>query len=737
MLDIKAKLALQRQASDLKKQIKGTGDVRQRLPLQRELSGIIKALKGLTPAPTVAGQEEQAAEDAPETYGRSSFLMSPKGGQVKTVFKLMEASRLIASNDADGTINPDYPSELQPRDRSRKTSVMQISRIANDLQPEKLTDSGLTSHGAPIVGPDRVVESGNGRTIAIISAYKQGKADNYRQFIVNNAETYGFTPEYVNRFKQPVLVRLRKTEVDRAQFARDSNASDLQSMSAAETAWSDAEAVDQRMMALFRPSDNGSLTAAENKSFIDAYIRSIGDAGAAGLFTADGRPTRQLVDRMQNAIFAKAYRSEKLVSLVAEETDPEIRNILSALNYAAGDFVEMQYMSGEAHKQVSDSLADATDSYVKTSGDKESIATEALRSLVEATELIRQAKATGQSLDEMLAQTSLFGDDNPSSNALAKFISANNRSSKRLSFAFKKLAENINAELQHQGSAMGDLFGDGGASLIDIMLRVNGDLRAEYGDDVNQIQVEPEAPKSEAAQGIDAAANEAATGANDLPEPTDAQKEAGNYKKGRLEFAGIDIVIENPKGSVRSGTAPDGQRWSTTMRHHYGDIKGSRGADGDPVDVFLGDVLEPDVVYVIDQINPETGLFDEHKVMLGFGSAKDAKKAYFANYEKGWGGLGALKGYTLEGFKSWVYSGQKTEPVKYGESSFPIRDYSETELPAIDVTKYQELPAIELKQQVLALSQQGYVVPELVPVMDHWLMINVADGQYIREQLAS
>lgn len=259
-------------------------------------------------------------------------------------------------------------------------------------------------------------------------------------------------------------------------------------------------------------------------------------------------------------------------------------------------------------------------------------------------------------------------------------------------------------------------------------------LQREWSAIIKQLKGEAATPEAAA---IDEAANEAATGNNDLPEPTEAQKIAGNYKKGRLTFAGIEITIENPKGSVRSGTAEDGTTWSTTMRNHYGDIRGTKGADDDPIDVFLGEVLEPESVFVVDQINPGTLTFDEHKVMLGFDSIASAKKAYLANYDKGWQGLGAIRAYDIEAFKVWVYGGQKTEPVKYSSGDLPVVEVEAVERPQLNADDYQDMNALELKQSMLVLDEQGYTVPELISLMDHWLSLNVANGQYIREQMAS
>lgn len=144
--------------------------------------------------------------------------------------------------------------------------------------------------------------------------------------------------------------------------------------------------------------------------------------------------------------------------------------------------------------------------------------------------------------------------------------------------------------------------------------------------------------------------------------PTEAQKEAGNYKKGHVKIDGYDVTIENPKGSVRKGTDRNGQEWSVTMNNTYGYIRGTEGVDGDHIDVFLSDDPTQGDVYVIDQVN-EDGSFDEHKVMYGFNSAEEARDAYLANYSPGWQGLGTITKVSKEEFKKWINSShRKTKP---------------------------------------------------------------------------
>ena len=144
--------------------------------------------------------------------------------------------------------------------------------------------------------------------------------------------------------------------------------------------------------------------------------------------------------------------------------------------------------------------------------------------------------------------------------------------------------------------------------------------------------------------------------------PSEAQKEAGNYKKGHIKINGFDVTIEQPAGSVRSGKDASGKEWSVTMNNTYGYIRGTESVDGDHIDVFLGPDMNSDMVYVVDQVNTD-GSFDEHKVMMGFSSLEDARSAYLSNYEEGWQGLGNITGVALDEFKKWIDSSiRKTKP---------------------------------------------------------------------------
>lgn len=174
---------------------------------------------------------------------------------------------------------------------------------------------------------------------------------------------------------------------------------------------------------------------------------------------------------------------------------------------------------------------------------------------------------------------------------------------------------------------------------------------------------ETETPSAETPLSDAISAAEAETDQN----PTDGQKEAGNYKKGHVQVGTFDITIENPKGSVRRGKDANGKEWESKMNNTYGYFRGTEGVDGDHIDVFLSndiDGWDGRKVFVVDQYNPD-GSFDEHKVMLGFNDVDDAKSDYLANYEKGWenGRRIDVSAVNLEDFEKWIASSKrKTKP---------------------------------------------------------------------------
>ncbi|QOF76060.1 PLxRFG domain-containing protein [Variovorax sp. 38R] len=178
------------------------------------------------------------------------------------------------------------------------------------------------------------------------------------------------------------------------------------------------------------------------------------------------------------------------------------------------------------------------------------------------------------------------------------------------------------------------------------------------------------------AAAVDAAAHEAATSPlNDTPEPTQAQKEAGNYKLGHLSGAdvqGLRLSIENPQGSTRSGTSPDGTEWSNTMAAHYGYVKGTEAADGDHVDVFVGPhAATAPTVYVVDQVNAD-GSYDEAKALFGFNTEAEAVAAYRGSYDANWK-VGPITAMSVDEFKAGLAAARFMKPLDSSLADVPFR----------------------------------------------------------------
>ena len=181
--------------------------------------------------------------------------------------------------------------------------------------------------------------------------------------------------------------------------------------------------------------------------------------------------------------------------------------------------------------------------------------------------------------------------------------------------------------------------------------------------------------------------------------PTEAQKEAGNYKKGHIKVDGLNITIEQPKGSIRRGTDANGKQWESEMHNTYGYIRGTESVDGDHIDIFLSDNPTEGNVFVVDQINKD-GSFDEHKVMYGFPDMESAKRAYLSNYEEGWQGLGNITEVSKEDFKAWIDSSKrKTKPfAEY--TSVKTQDDTQTKNPT--EAELRERKKQELRNKIKA-----------------------------------
>lgn len=187
--------------------------------------------------------------------------------------------------------------------------------------------------------------------------------------------------------------------------------------------------------------------------------------------------------------------------------------------------------------------------------------------------------------------------------------------------------------------------------------------------------------------------------------PTDAQKEAGNYKKGHIKVDGLNITIEQPKGSIRRGTDANGKQWESEMHNTYGYIRGTESVDGDHIDIFLSDNPTDGKVFVVDQVNQD-GSFDEHKVMYGFSDMESARKAYLSNYEEGWQGLDNITEVSKEEFKKWIDSSKRKKKPFAEYTSVKTQDDTEaqklTEIPHLTEKEKREQRKQELRNKIKA-----------------------------------
>lgn len=220
--------------------------------------------------------------------------------------------------------------------------------------------------------------------------------------------------------------------------------------------------------------------------------------------------------------------------------------------------------------------------------------------------------------------------------------------------------------------------------------------------ELDSLQPEPSA--------VDLAASEAATSpTNALPEPTEAQKEAGNYKKGHVRVQGLDVTIENPRGSVRKGKRPDGTEWQHEMSDHYGYIRRTKGADSEQVDVYVGPQEDATQVFVIDQLDQQTGQFDEHKVMMGYPTQQAAVVAYKSNFDPDWQ-VGPVRPMNVDEFKGWLKGGDTSAPASTAPVTAPAESGTGTAEPgAVDIQEItrKQIPDMSDAEIEAAITHYG------------------------------
>lgn len=361
----------------------------------------------------------------------TSHAIGMDGSSYDMAYEVKSLDELIASNDAAYGVNPNYPSELQPRDRTREASRQQIENMANDLRPELLGESYKLSDGAPIIGMDNVVESGNGRTLAIGKAYENGRAEEYRNYIEQYAADRGWDISGINN---PVLVRTRLTDTDRVQFAKLANESDVAQFSASERASSDVDRLPDA--SLLQINGDGTINLDQSMDYVRNFIASLPKAEQGSVITGDGRLSQEGKRRIESAVAQHAYGDSSLVTRLAENLDDDSKTVLNALLRAAPQLSQL-------------------DALVKQGGrHQNSIA----KDLAQAAQKLSDLKASGMRVDDYLNQGQLIDDGlAPGARDFLNVFDQNKRSA-------KAIGENIQSkidEIESMGDPrQGSLFGN-------------------------------------------------------------------------------------------------------------------------------------------------------------------------------------------------------------------------------------------------------------------------------------
>ena len=374
--------------------------------------------------------EQQTESKSPDevkkgVQGKKGTTYLNDNTPIEFQYEVIEIDDLVTSNYENMNTNPDFPAELQNRDRSRKALIAQVEEIAQKLIPQKLGENTNISDGAPVISPDsNVVESGNGRTVAIRKANKTEKGPEYHRWLLENSYSFGIDDFKIKEMNNPVLIRRRITPVeDLVAYVKKANKGTIAELSPAEQAVDDANSLTSDDIGIFRPDANGNIGASSNQGFIKRFLGKMDIGEQAKYLTEDGFVTRQLIDRIQVAIFQKAYGSDALLKMAAEETNPDMKNILNGLGAAAGSFLKARGMNND---------------FVVSQGIVGHIV-EGIEFLRRATKEYSEIKANhGKSaiqiqLKQALSQGDIFGTEvSPEVEQIATILADNIRSGKRI-----------------------------------------------------------------------------------------------------------------------------------------------------------------------------------------------------------------------------------------------------------------------------------------------------------------
>ncbi len=410
--------------------------------------------------------ESAAVAAAPSGVG--STVTTESGLTAPVRYRLVEAGDLVTSHGDDLVPNAAFPVELQPRDRTRAASVDQIARMEAGIRPELLGESVKASDGAPIIGPDAVVESGNARTIALRRAYETGRADAYRAWLEANAGRFGLAAEDVAGMRRPVLVRERLGTIDRAEFARQANESPIAALSPAEQAKADAARITD--LSGLATNEDGTISVSGSRAFLRQFMQRVSPTERGALMQADGQLSQTGAQRIRSAVFARAYGDSSLLAALTESTDSNVRNILAGLMRAAPDVARLRDLIDAGARQPIDVAA----------------------SVARAVREFSRIRSDGLTVDQFLAQGSLLDSLPPEINNLLIGLRENARSQRRVAEMVRQLVRSVDTMGDPRQSSLLDA---GAATPQAAEIAVDAVERMRTITDQQLAGIDPEQPK--------------------------------------------------------------------------------------------------------------------------------------------------------------------------------------------------------------------------------------------------
>ena len=638
-----------------------------------------KAVGNENPMPAIT----EKWNNATKVDGHRDEIMLPDGTPLKGHYVLHESGASSPSHNpetwqkTDGFPMDTNDNSVNDRDYERDHDAQEHTQSISRQYDQRALQS------VPVVSNDGVVLSGNGRTMAGELAARDNTDGAYVNYLKEYAPKFGFTAEQVGAMQHPRVSFVPDEAMPyTAETFAKFNQQEMKSQNKTEQAVKLGKTVSDDSFKGIVRTINGYDTLGDFYNDAEASIGAVYDLHNAGVVPQ--AQLAEMVDGIRGQEKLSAVGREFLENMLigkAFEGDPEVVRMLTAEP-------SMRQTVITALGEIVDNIAIGGDWSLQGE-------------LADAVKLCFDARQGGAKYGEIVStyarQGVLFADPDELQtvadfNNATMLMLADVLNDKRVTL-LKTTLQLYNNNARQSAAGQADLFAGGIRSREDILRDVINYINNNYGkrkeieaaraaaverrksESVQQDGTPPAvsadgkataehraepAPVEAEPNAVQAALEAAEQETN--TEPTEAQKVAGNYKKGHVKIDGYDVTIENPKGSVRRGTDAKGKQWEQEMQNTYGYIRGTEGVDGDHIDVFFSEDPSQGDVFVVDQVNKD-GNFDEHKVMYGFPDIESARKAYLANYEDGWTGLGAITPVSKEEFKKWVQSShRKTKP---------------------------------------------------------------------------